>query len=160
MAQKLIQRQTELSGNIVLFCRYLRNKGYNLGASEEADALLALSCLPLNKQETFKSGLRTVLAKNRFQHEQFDGHYMEFWKQLAKAVDSKVKEQEDKTQDSGTTENKNQPSLQALKNWLYNENPDEEEATASYSSMEVLSKKILLTWMRRNCVLLCIFSNG
>jgi len=79
MAQKLIQRQTELSGNIVLLCRYLRGKGYNLGALEEADALRALSYLPLNKQEIFKSGLRTMLAKNRFQHQQFDGHYTEFW---------------------------------------------------------------------------------
>lgn len=62
MQQTLIQNQTTLSGNIVLLCRFLRKKGFALSTTEESDALLALSVLPLHTEHYFREGLKAVFT--------------------------------------------------------------------------------------------------
>ncbi|NHF59483.1 VWA domain-containing protein [Flavobacteriaceae bacterium TP-CH-4] len=135
-----IEIQTTLSGNIVLLCRFLRGKGFPVGASEESDALLALTHLPIGNERYFQKALKAVLTKNQYQQSLFDELYLEFWKQLSKAGDSKIKQvQEPKNQQSGRREK--EARFESLKDWL-NLNPTEEEKqVASFSDIEVLAKK-------------------
>ncbi len=140
MQHPLITYQTELSGNIVLFCRFLRKKGFNLGATEESDALLAISELPIGVESTFKQALKTVLTKNKHQYTSFNDHYAEFWNQLSNAVDSKIREERSKENNRSEIQKK-EAQFESLKNWL-NLSPSEDEKTiSSYSDLEVLTKK-------------------
>lgn len=139
MAQSLIKRQTELSGNIVLFCRFLRTKGYGLNPTEEADALQALSFFSINNEHIFKNALKAILAKNKYQQLQFDDYYREFWEQLAKAVDSKIKESPEHAENRNAKQK--EPTFQSLKNWLYGKPAEDECEVASFSGMEVLGRK-------------------
>ncbi len=136
----LIPRQTSLSGNIVQLSKFLRNNGFVIGAQEESDAMAALSLLTIAREDHFKSALKSIFSKSKWQHEQFDGLYDEFWNQLKKAVDSKTKEVLEDKKDSATT-NSQPPAFETLKSWLYNDVTDEEEQVASYSSIEVLGRK-------------------
>lgn len=135
MAKELIVRRTSLSENILGFCRYLRQKDFRIGPAEETDALLAVEQLaPFANPDIFRLTLRAVLARTRPQQHQFDELYAEYWKELEKAVDSKIKDAaEEKMQ---RTKARPKPDLQSLKNWLYgNQNPQDEEAElAAYST--------------------------
>ena len=87
-----IQRQTSISGNLVQLSRFLRKHGFNIGTRAESDAMEALACLPIHNSQLFRSALKAVFVKSRWQYEHFDDLYDEFWNQLKKAVDSKTKE--------------------------------------------------------------------
>jgi uncharacterized protein with von Willebrand factor type A (vWA) domain len=134
--------QTEISANVVLLCRFLRKKSFNITVSEEADALKAIGFLPIHSEGYFREALKSVLTKSQLQQTKFDAYYHEFKEQLKKATDSKVKE---------LPENKEKPEkktkearFEALKDWL-NLNPSEEEKeVSSFSDMEVLTKKNFL----------------
>lgn len=143
MHKPLIQHQTELSANVVLLCRFLRKKGYALGATEEADALQALTFMPIQKESYFKECLKTVLTKNHFQRSKFDEYYTEFWHQLSKASDSKIKDKAEK-KDKQSEAQKQQAQFESLKNWLNLNDSKEEKRVASYSDIEVLTKKNFL----------------
>lgn len=134
--------RTELSANIVLLCRFLRNKGFTISATEEADALTAVSYLPIHAEDYFREALRSVIAKSQFQQAKFNEYYYEFKEQLKKATDSKVKElPEGKKQ----PEKKNRATqFEALKDWLNLTPSEEEKEIAAYSDFEVLSKKDFL----------------
>lgn len=140
MQQPLIQHQTELSGNIVLLCRFLRKKGFPVSIIEEADALRALSYLSVAREKEFKEALRIVLAKNQYQFEKFDAYYSEFWDQLSKAVDSKTKENLDRKNKRNDAKQQ-EIRFDSLKNWLNLKPSEEEKAVSSYSDFEVLTKK-------------------
>lgn len=140
MQQTLIKRQTALSGNIVLLCRFLRQKGFALSVIEEADALKSLGLLPMHKEQYFKQALKVILAKNKYQYLKFDELYDEFWDQLAKAVDSKVKEEPVK-KDQQSEAQKKEAQFESLKNWLNLSPADEEKEVAAFSDLEVLTKK-------------------
>lgn len=143
MSQSLIKRQTELSANIVQFCRYLRNRDYRIGPEEEADALRSLAFIPIGNQETFRLALKSLLARSRMQQEQFDAHFDRYWKELERAVDSKTEDKPAGWSNKGAQKKSKQESFQALKSWLYGEGKEhqEEGAIASYSAKEVLTKK-------------------
>ncbi len=136
----LITHQTTLSGNVVLLCRFLRAKGFKIGVAEEADALQALTFLPISKKAYFKDALRAILAKSRFQQLKFDEYYAEFWDQLSKAVDSKIKELPTK-KDKKTDAQKKEAQFESLKSWLNLQPAKEEKEIASFSDLNVLSKK-------------------
>ena len=140
MQEPYITYRTELSANIVQLCRFLRTKGFPLSATEEADALSALTELPIQKEYHFKQALKTVLSKNRYQFQKFEDYYIEFWKQLDKARDSKTKDEPvPKKKESETL--KRQASFESLKDWL-NLNPSEEQKEiAAFSNLDVLTKK-------------------
>lgn len=136
----IIQRHTELSANILAFCRFLRRKGFALGPAEEADALRALEALtPFGNPEAFRLTLRAALTRSRSQQLAFDELYAQYFRELDKALNSKRKE--------GAPEKKAgkkqpQPSLQALKSWLHG-NRQQEDTTelATYSAGETLTRK-------------------
>lgn len=136
----LIQRHTALSANIVAFCRYLRTQDFNLGVAEERDALQALACLPLENQEIMKLVLQSTLVKNLHQLTQFEKLYQNYWNEVEKAVDAKIAEGKPEEAPPKPTRNQ-QPSLLALKNWLYGNKNEEVTEIATYSPSEVLSKK-------------------
>ncbi len=83
--------------------------------------------------------LRSILAKSYNEQQLFDLHYDEYWKQLDRAVDSKIKEDESVTTQHGTKDTP--PSLQSLKSWLYGNNEVQEEEIASYSATTVVTQK-------------------
>jgi len=139
----LIKHQTTLSANVVMLCRFLRVKGFAIGPTEEADALKAISYLPINSEYYFQEALKTVLSKNVFQRSKFDEYYAEFKDQLSKASDSKVKEKPN-SRDNISEAQKKEAQFESLKNWL-NLNPStDEKEVSSYSRLEVLTRKNFL----------------
>lgn len=142
MPSNLVQHQTELSGNIVLLCRFLRKKSFNITATEEADALTALSFLPIHSEDYFREALKSVLTKGRLQHIKFDEYYHEFKEQLKKAADSKVKELPEEKQKP--EKKSKQAQFEALKDWLNLTPSEEEKAVAAFSDSETLTKKDFL----------------
>ena len=134
----LITRKTELSANLVAFCRHLRTKGFPLGPNEEADALKALNLVGFNDAETFRVALKAVLARSRAHQKIFDELYSDYWKDLSKAVDSKVTEEQTQS-DKPQKSKQKQPSLKALKSWLYGNTSEEEEAIAAYSGAKAMT---------------------
>lgn len=141
--EPLIKHQTTLSANVVLLCRFLRVKGFAIGPTEEADALKAISYLPINSEYYFREALKTVLSKNVFQRSKFDEYYAEFKDQLSKAADSKVKEKPN-PRDNISEAHKKEAQFESLKNWL-NLNPStDEKEVSSYSHLEVLTRKNFL----------------
>jgi uncharacterized protein len=137
----LLQRQTSLSANIVQFCRYLRTEGFNIAAPEEADALQTIEILePYQAPEQLRLALKTILARSKGQAEKFEELYDYYFKQLEKAVDSKVAEQE-KQKDFKPKNNQEQQFI-ALRNWLHGNNAQDEEITQhTYSADTILGKK-------------------
>lgn len=137
----LIKRHTSLSANIVAFCRFLREKGFVIGPAEEADALSAIELLaPFESPETLHLSLKSVLTRNIAQQLQFDELYNQYWRELEKAVDSKIAQGKDKNQQKKSSKN-NTPSLQALKSWLQGNTSNELAEIATYSTHEVITKK-------------------
>ncbi len=140
MKHETLQRHTELSANIIAFCRFLRHKSFTISISEEKDALNALCLLPLENPETMQLVLKAILTKNRWQLAQFDALYRQYWKEIEKAVDSKLADGEPEPSEPLPNKNK-QPSLLAIKNWLYGNKNEEVTEIATYSAQEGLTKK-------------------
>ncbi len=135
-----IQYQTTLSANVVLLCRFLRKKGFSIGVAEEAEALQAITFLPIDKEEFFRSALKSVLSKSAYQRQHFDEFYLEFKDELKKSSDSKLKEKEE-TKDSRSESEKAQAQFDSLKEWLNLNALEDEKQIASYSDIELLAKK-------------------
>ena len=136
-----IQRQTSLSANVVAFCRFLRQQGFTIGPAETADALRAVETLgSFRSSEALQLCLKATLPRTLPQIQQFDKLYAQYWQELEKALDSKVKQGEPRPRQAGQPGKT--PSLEALKSWLYGGQPAEEEASlATYSAHEVHSRK-------------------
>jgi len=136
----LIQRQTTISGNVVQLSKFLRKKGFVVSVQEESETMKALSYLPIGNRSLFQTTVKSILVKTKWQFEQFDDLYDEFWEQLQKAVDSKIKGIPEDKKEKGF-QNYREPSFETLKSWLYNEQVEEEKEVAAYSNLEVLTKK-------------------
>ena len=140
--KELIKRHTALTSNVVAFCRYLRTEGFAIAAPEEADALKSMEILePYDSPETLRLALKTVLTSSQGQVERFDELYDYYWKQVSKAIDSKVADQ---AQNNGKPRPKKSqdPAFQTLKDWLYGDKKSEEEIDLyTYSATEALGKK-------------------
>lgn len=139
MDRELIVRRTSLSENILGFCRYLRQKEFRIGPAEETDALLAMEKIaPFANPDIFRLTLRAVLARTRAQQLVFDELYSEYWRELEKAVDSKVKE---------VSEEKMKPkpvpgNFKSIKDWLNKNNSKEEDMeAAAYSAVATSGQK-------------------
>ncbi len=135
---KPIRRQTEISGNLVLFCRFLRQKGYALGMREEADALRALEYLSFDSEDAFIDALRAILAKSRLQQLRFKEYYLEFWNELERALNAKLKE---RPRQQHSEAQKRKAQFEALKSWLNLLPAEEEKEIAAASPVEILSRK-------------------
>lgn len=142
MRNNLIARQTSLSGHIVAFSRFLRASGMPVGPDREADALKALAEINVGDEVQFYLALRSIYPQNRKQLREFDELYVKYWKELAKAVDSKIKEDAEESKSKKKKNNQNgEASFEALKNWLSGNRQPEQEELASYSLGEPLSQK-------------------
>lgn len=131
----MINRHTSLSANIVAFCRFLRKKGFNLSAEEEADALQSLEWIDYTRPGELRDALRAVLCRNRRNLEAFDALFQQYWSELEKAVDSKTTHQEHPKPRPG----RQQEAFKSLKTWLNGNQEKEEEHTAYYGLAESLS---------------------
>jgi uncharacterized protein with von Willebrand factor type A (vWA) domain len=132
----MITRKTSLSENIVQFCRFLRQKGFVVGANDETTTLQALQYIDYTSPDIFHLALKATLCRNKTQAQEFDDLFNEYWKQLNKAVDAKTKDDSKKINIP-----KPQASLKSLKTWLHGKRSDETEETATYSIQETLSQK-------------------
>lgn len=138
----LIQRQTELSAHIVAFSRFLRTKGFPLGPDRENDALQALATVKLDNEKNFYFALRAIFPQNRKQLRDFDTLYFKYWKELAKAVDSKIKDDsKEAKQKKKATKPNSESAFEALKNWLHGKSQNSEEELAAYSLGETILEK-------------------
>jgi len=133
----MITRQTSFSANIVGFCRFLRQRGFGLSVEEEATALQAVQFVNLDERSTFSLALKSVVCKSRKELNEFDNLFNEYWKELGRALDCKVKTEEKPTLKPVSKD----ASFKSLKSWLNGNRNEEIEQTASYSISENLSQK-------------------
>jgi hypothetical protein len=133
----MITRQGSLSRNIVQFNRFLRLKGFTVSADEEAMALNALQFIDYSSNAIFRQALKAILCRSKVQLNEFDGLFHEYWQQLERSFDSKIKEEITKKQPIASR----QASFKSLKTWLQGNRTGETEETAAYSIHEVLSRK-------------------
>ena len=75
----MIPYHSEISANVVEFCRVLRNEGLASGFREEADVLRALQLIQIGNPEEFKLTLRTILAHKKSEQEIFDRVFDSYW---------------------------------------------------------------------------------
>ena len=140
-----IQRHMTLSANLVAFCQFLRRKGFKIGPTEIAETLRALEILnPFYDQTQFQLTLQAILAKTRKQQQQFAQLFEQYWKELGRAVDSKIKDQAKQKPQKAATK---QEAFTALKNWLHDgKGNDEEEEIATYSAVETFNARAFSTF--------------
>jgi len=132
----MINRQGSISDNIVMFCRYLRNKSFSVSTEEEVTALNALQFINIGEAENFQLALKASLCRSKKQLDGFNEYYASFWKELHKSVDAKIKEGKTKKPASSPGQ-----QFKSLTTWLSgNRNTDTEEM-ASYSRHENLMQK-------------------
>ena len=130
----MINRNTSLSKNVVQFCRFLRSKGFTLGVEEETTALSCLNYIDYSSNHVFKLALKSVLCKSHTQLKQFEDLFYEFWKELDKAVESKLKTKP-------VIRTGEEAAFKSLKSWLKGNRSEEIEETALYSVNESISAK-------------------
>ena len=138
MQDKILKRQTNLPANILLFCRFLRGKGYKIGPTEIADVLKAVNLLSIYSENDFKTALKTILAKSKRQQVLFNDFYDEFWNELKRALDSKTKMIQSKKK---TPSKPKKPSFETLNDWLNGKKSNDEKDLDAYSDIETLAKK-------------------
>ena len=132
-----MERKTNLVENITLFCRFLRNEGFQIGSSQEMDALGALAYISWEKPENFRESLKITLVKNYWQHNQFDTLFYKFWSELKRANDSKVKNVPEK---ESKNKAKRPPPIEVIKNWLHG-NPIDKRETSIYDPGKVKGRR-------------------
>lgn len=138
----MTNRQTSLSANIVAFCRYLRANDFSVTIAEERDALQAMKILqPYNTPESLQLCLQTALCRSPQQLLLFPKLYQTYWRELDRAVDSKLKDEaEEKLTPTKVHESQRPPSIQEIKNWLHGNKKNEETEVATYSTMDVFGE--------------------
>lgn len=134
-----LQRHTSLSANLLAFCRHLRQKGFTIGPLESSVMLQALEeVAPFHDPTLFQHTLRATLARTRREQELFDQIFPAYWKELEKAVDSKIAKDQQPRKPATRPQT---PSLQALKSWLNGKPAEDEIELAVYSTQESSSRK-------------------
>lgn len=132
----MITRQTSLSKNIVRFCIFLREKGFNAGVDEEAAALRALQYIDFSSNEIFLLALKSILCRSKSQLDEFDNLFYQYWKELENAVNAKRKDDASVKKPS-----QHEASFKSLKAWLHGNRNNDTEETATYSLQENLSQR-------------------
>lgn len=132
----MISRQTSLSKNIVQFCRFLRQQNFTVGTEEEIAVLKALQFIDYSNNQVFRLALQAVLCRSRAQIDAFESLFDQYWKELAKAVESKVKSSEEPPAKPAK-----EPAFKSLQSWLHSNQNKEVEQMALYSHHESLSQK-------------------
>jgi uncharacterized protein with von Willebrand factor type A (vWA) domain len=149
-AKTHISRYTDLTANIIAFCRHLRENGSTVSAADQVDVLRALEVLPFKSPEEFRLALRAVLTKSPDDQVVFDELFWEYWENLFRAFDSKIKQAaRDASQNKATlpeSQKKQSSSFKSLRDWLHGKTAKEETDMAGYSAAEVFSRKDFSTF--------------
>ena len=140
-----ISRRTSLTENVISFCRYLRGQGFIVGPNTQSDALQAMTLVSIHSWDDLCTVLKLTLPKNKKQVEAFDGLFYTYWRELNRAVDSKIKPSA-KPEPQPKLSSGKTPSFDALKNWLYGNSGEERRETALYSAHVNLSQKDFSTF--------------
>lgn len=140
-----VSRRTSLTEHIISFCRYLRGHGYSIGPDTQSDALRAMTLVRINSWNDLCTVLKLTLTKTKKQAAEFDKLFDTYWRELNKAVDSKVKPSDEAAQAPKSSPGK-KPSFDALKNWLYGNTVEEQQEMALYSDQVSLSQKDFATF--------------
>ncbi len=135
----------ELSANLTGFCRLLRQQGLGTGPGEQSDALRALELVGLGDAPTFRTVLRTTLAKNPAEREIFDQCFERYWMVWDRAHELNRQLREKEARASASTADKSgtgkAPTV-TISDWLKrNENPETDAEAAGYSPFEVVTRK-------------------
>ncbi len=126
-------RRTTLSQHVLQFARFLRQKNFNLGPDEVADALLGLEAIDWSSPDEFKLVLQGCFCKNFNQYLAFEKLYSAYWWELSKAVDAKTKDvAEEKQRPTAPAP----PSLEVIKNWLHGNRVQEDELDLRQASAD------------------------
>jgi len=131
-----ITRLTSFSSLIIKFCRFLRSHEFIIGPLEEKDTFNAISLLSLNSMYLLRAALKSTLVKNHKQYLNFDNLFKQFWKKYVEGINSKQKERPDPKSQKNSV-----PSLESIKNWLFEGKPDETINLATYSYSHVNNGK-------------------
>jgi uncharacterized protein len=130
-------RLSSISSHVVQFGRFLRQHDFAATIDDKSNALLALQEIDFNKPPLFHLTLKSIFCKNTEQINKFDDLFNQYWKEHAKAVDSK-------TIEKPKIEKRKIPAvdqLKALQSWLHGNKNNEEEHTALYSIHENMAQK-------------------
>ena len=131
-----------LSANVVGFSRHLRNCGVTVGPAEAAQALAALSYVDVGDEEQFRFALRVCLAKSVKEQQLFDATFEAYWRVWDRAGELNRPTPDP---DAGNKARATALPVQlTLREWLNTgagTDPEEEEETAGYSPMEVLTHR-------------------
>jgi len=134
-----LKRQNTISAHVIQFCRFLRRHDFYLGPLEEMQALQALKVIPYNKASYFKGALRSTLTKNKNQLDRFDDLYLQYWSEIRRAENSKLKDVEE---DSEVSKPKPQKSgVEVIRKWLNSHKEQDEVEVSSYDTGEVFTEQ-------------------
>ena len=117
--------------HLVAFCRFLRSHGFTIGPKEELEMFSAIAQVGLHRVELFQLTLSQLLCKSRIQQLEFPRLFDEFWQQLFRSFDAKIKQSNKRGEKKKPAPTK---SLVQLKNWLYRQQTAQTEELAFYSS--------------------------
>lgn len=130
-----MKRQRTISAHVIQFCRFLRKHDFYLGPQEEMVALKALKFIPYHKARFFKTALSAALCKNKNNLDRFDELYLQYWNEVRRADNSKLKDVEEK---QNTPERNPQESgVQVIRKWLNYHKEEDEIEVSSYDIGEV-----------------------
>lgn len=127
---ELLTKKNTLSEHVIQFSRFLRTQKYAIGPDQISVALMACAHIPFSKADQFKNALKSTLVSNKAQLDLFDSLYLQYWAEVHKAENQKVKDQDDKVD---IPKPPAPPSLDQLKQWLYGNRSTEEIELASLS---------------------------
>jgi len=133
-------KQTNLPANIVAFARFLRAKDFNIGPIDEVELLNTIAGHCPKSFEEEQNLYKALWVKNRKQFVLFDELYQQYWSEIVRAENSKIKEQAEESLKKARKKNTS-PTLQELKSWLFAGRIEEEQDIATYSAFEALSQK-------------------
>ncbi len=131
-----------LSANVVGFARHLRNLGIGVGPAEAAEALDALSHVDVGEQDQFRQALRICLAKSLREQQIFDKSFEAFWRVWDRATE--LNRPMPDPDASKASRSEALPVQLTLREWLNTGDggdAEEEEETAGYSPMEVVTHR-------------------
>jgi hypothetical protein len=133
-----MKRELSLDRNVIRFCRHLRSENFRIGPSEAKDALEALYYISWDGPEGFRSALKSTLAKDHSEYQRFDPIFNQFWKELLRAQDSKLKDSQEPDQQA---QKKRPPSIEVIKDWLHGNQEKEVKDMTRYSPGSVKSEQ-------------------
>jgi uncharacterized protein len=135
-------RPGDLAGNVTLFCRRLRRRGFLVGPSEISDALLALTVIDLADHEMVRLALRTILCSREEDLPVFDEEFARFW--IGPALAGPPASEEGEPDDAalpGPEAGTERTNELAVAEWNEAGDADDEREVPAYSPAEGRSHK-------------------